>query len=268
MNRNYFPLPFAASIFFLLCLALPIKMLAAIQITAGPEIYYMQRKREGGSHQEGRMDGARVILERIKPWGIYLALDAFYATGELRGKNRLGRKLSSEMKDTIAEIRAGYTFATPQQTSLPQNCCPTSSLTAFAGYGHFHETNDFFPPSPLPFTFTDEFNYFLAGFLTSLNFTPLLSMGFNFEIKCMQKGTCRISNDPESPEITLAMSNELQARVELPIVVGFSPCSHFSCELTPFYEFRHFGGQEGFPFNFIDTKFQLIGARMALKYRF
>ena len=38
--------------------------------------------------------------------------------------------------------------------------------------------------------------------------------------------------------------------------------------VTPFYRFRHFGGRPNFPFDYIDTKFQLYGVQATVGLSF
>jgi len=228
----------------------------------GPEIYYMRRWREGGTHQTGRIDGVRLDLERFKGNSWYACIDAFYANGTLTGHSASGFPLSSEITDTIVEGRIGYTL---------QQCCQGGNpfITLFGGYGHFDEQNNFSPPSPIPFHFDDSFNYIAAGFLTGVNFTPLLSMGLNFEVRFMLNGKSEVSNDPLFDTVSLIMNNETHYRLEIPLTyVLCQPWNNLTACVVPFYEFRHFGGREGFPFDYIDTKFSLFGARLSFAYRF
>ncbi|NGX53885.1 MAG: hypothetical protein K1000chlam4_00605, partial [Chlamydiae bacterium] len=122
--------------------------------------------------------------------------------------------------------------------------------------------------SPIPYTFTDTFDYFTTGFLSGFNFTPLLSMGLNFKVKFMMSGRSKISDDPLYDDVKLRMNNEIQLRVDVPLVFHCLPWKRVQAALVPFYEYRHLGGREGFPFDYIDTKFTLLGARLDLIYRF
>lgn len=228
-------------------------------ITAGPEIYHFIRNREGGTHQSGRIDGVRFGIDRIKSYGLYVGLDYLLADGGLEGKTATGLALKSTLTDEIFEARLGFTL---QQKAKG---CPL--FIPFGGWGHFKEINDFHQPSPLLCKFTDTFNYLTVGFLSGINFTPLLSMGINFKLKFMQDAKSKVSNDPKYGDVTLKIKEEIHARVDIPI--AYAPCrSAMGILLSPFFEFRHFGGREGFPFNFRDTKFYLYGARFALIYRF
>lgn len=227
----------------------------------GPEIYHMRRWREGGTHQSGRMDGIYIAGERFKKEGWYVGADALFATGNLNGKSGSGRTLRSVIDDTIYEGRLGYTF----QSALAE----CSFFTPYGGYGYFRETNTFYPPSPIPFKFIDTFNYFTCGFLSGVNFTPLLSMGVNFKVRFMLNGKSKVENDPLFDSVTLLMNNETHYQIEIPMTYGSCQCwGYTEAAFIPFYEFRHFGGRMGFPFDYIDTKFSLWGAKLTLAYRF
>jgi hypothetical protein len=229
-------------------------------ISAGPEIYHFRRVREGGTHQEGRIDGVRLGIDRIKGCGWYIGADYLYASGWLKGGTATGRPLSSDLNDQIFEARLGYT--------LQQKICGSPFITPFGGWGYFREVNAFFPPSPLPCTFTDTFNYVVVGFLSGVNFTPLLSMGINFKLRFMQNAKSEISDDPLFADVTILIKDEMHVRLDVPF--AYFPCDRsrrLGFVLSPFYEYRHFGGREGYPFNFKDTKFYLYGAKFALLYR-
>ncbi len=227
----------------------------------GAEIYKMRRWRPHGTVQSGRMDGVRVELERFKGNSWYVGFDGLLATGKLNGHNSSGMPLHSTITDYIYEGRIGYTL---------QNCTPRYPFfTIFGGYGHFHEINDFHIPSPLTYTFHDTFNYVTVGFLSGVNFTPLLSMGVNFKGRFMLNGKSVVSDDPLFDHVSLVMNNETHYRLEIPFTYLLCNSSNqLDIILVPFYEFRHFGGREGFPFDYIDTKFSLLGARVSVAYRF
>jgi hypothetical protein len=233
----------------------------ALNFAIGPEAYYMRRTRVGGTWQTGGIGGARATLERRCPYSWYLGADGLIAQGTLTGQNAAGMDLRSILTDTTFEGRLGFMFL------LPGKRC--SFFIPFAGYGYFREKNDFRDPSPIPFTFVDTFNYVPVGFLSGFNITRLLSMGINFKVEFMLDGTSRVTDDPLFDEISLKMKNEINTRVEIPLTWKFYQgfCSSF-LRLSPFYEYRHFGGQEGFPFDFIDTEFHLIGGTFQIGLSF
>ena len=221
----------------------------------------MTRERKGGTEQNGMMKGMRLTYDRIKPAAWYVGADIFTAEGPLQGHNARGRTLNSTIKDTIYEGRLGFTLCHggPRRTFI----------TPFGGYGYFRETNKFRDPSPIPYTFVETFNYIAVGFLSGVNFTPLLSMGVNFKVEFMLNGKSHVKDDPLQEPINLKFKNEINTRLEIPLIYRFSAWKRrFSAIVAPFYEFRHFGGQQGFPFDYIDTKFYLIGARASLGFAF
>lgn len=231
------------------------------QVYVGEESYYFWRHRENGTKQNGRIDGVRVGADRIKCYGWYVGADYLYASGHLSGKSGKGSRLSSTLTDQIFEARFGYTFQ--------NRSCERSFITPFVGWGCFKEVNDFFPPSKLTCKFTDSFNFIVAGFLSGVNLTPLLSMGINFKVRFMQDAKCEVTDDPERSDATLLIEDETLYRLEIPFT--YTSCHSFlgiGGQVVPFYEFRHFGGREGHPFDFNDTKFHLLGMRLALIYRF
>jgi len=228
-------------------------------IWVGPEVYHFKRQRDGGTSQSGAISSIRVGLDRIKPHGVYIGADYFYAAGRLKGHTGSGTVLRSDLHDHIFEARLGFTYQ--------QNECRKSFFTPFGGWGSFCEINNFTSPSPLQCTFTDTFNYIVIGFLSGVNFQALLSMGIDFKVKFMLDGQSKVTDDPLFEDITLKMENEIQCRLDLPIT--YNPCNSLfglAFQLVPFYEFRHFGGREGYPFDFKDTKIYLYGAKFAFSY--
>lgn len=231
------------------------------QLYIGEESYFLWRLRSAGTHQEGRLDGVRVGIDRIKAYGWYLGADYLHASGNINGKSGRGSPLASELTDEIFEARIGYTLQNPTPG------CPF--FTPFLGWGYFKEVNDFYPPSSLPCKFTDTFNFIVAGFLSGVNLTSLLCIGVNFKVRFMQDAQSKVTEDPLFDDVTLQIDDETLYRLEVPLT--FTPCDSFlglGGQVAPFYEFRHFGGREGYPFNFKDTKFHLLGMRLSLAYRF
>lgn len=240
--------------FFLLC---GCTAYSALNFSIGPEIYHFKRTRIGGTWQNGFISGGRATFERKCPWSWYLGADALIAQGSLRGKNSANLNLRSTLTDKIYEGRLGFMF------QMPGKRC--RFFLPFVGYGSFHETNDFKSPSPLPFTFIDTFQYVPVGFLSGFNITPLLSIGINFKAEFMLNAHSQVTDDPLFDEISLKIKDEINTRLELPLTWTFyRGCLSSFFRFAPFYEYRHFGGQEGFPFDFIDTEFHLIGGSFQL----
>ena len=247
------------SLFFLLCSPSSLWGYCNIFGYGGAEIYSLERVREGGTHQRGRVDAVYACLERRKECGWYLGVDFLYGSGIIRGKSGLGKDLKSHLTDEIVEVRFGF--------DLQQFCFRCPYFIPFGGWGYFRETNHFVFPSPTPWTFNDSFQYVVTGFLSGVNFTPMLSVGVNFKTRFMLDGKSKVTDDPLFDDVKLIMRNEMQVRLEVPVTYG--PLhSGMGLQLMPFYEFRHFGGRPGYPFNFKDTKLYLWGARFALMYTF
>ena len=227
----------------------------------GPEIYHLRRTREGGTRQTGEIYGVRVGYDRIKCSGLYWGGDALYGTGTLRGRSGIGDRLKSAFTDEQIEGRIGFTLQTKKWLR--------PFLTPFVGYGYFQETNKFRHPSPLRLKFRTCYNYFLTGFLSGLDINPHLSVGVNLKVRIMHDAKCKVSNDPELDNATLHINDKINYRIEIPI--AYRLCSftdHFELDLVPFYEFRHYGGRENFPFSFFDTKLRLYGINIQFSVRF
>lgn len=227
----------------------------------GAEIYHFERERKGGTEQSGRMDGIRLEYGRIKRDSFYLGGEFLYSEGIIVGHNARHQSLRSRIHDWIIEGRVGYTFM------IPIRGCPF--IVPYGGYGYFEEQNKLLYPSPLVYKTTDTFRYIAAGFLSGVNFTPQFNLGINIKARFMLDGSSKISEDPDFENTKLSMNNESQYRVEIPLSYVFANCGFcLNLILTPFYEFRHFGGKEGYPFNFIDTKFNLLGMRFAIEVKY
>lgn len=236
-------------------------LFSSCDVYCGEEFYYLWRKREGGSQQSGPLNGFQIGLDRLKRYGWYIGGDYLYAHGPIEGKTSRGTPLYSWLTDQVVEGRFGYTL----QKALPHN----PFFTPFVGYGYFQEVNAFAPPSRLPCTFTDTFDFFALGFLSGLDITPQLSLEINGKMRFMQHARSEITDDPLFDTVSLIIEDEILYRIEA--VVTYAPCIRrvrMGAQIAPFYEFRHFGGHEGYPFDFVDTKFYLVGMRIGLVGRF
>ena len=149
-------------------------------LRVGPEVYYFQRSRDGGTEQSGRMEGVRVWADRVKGAGFYAGGEFLYSNGFIKGCNARGRKLRSEVTDIIGEGRVGFTFM------IPFGRFPF--IIPYVGYGYFNEKNQFLAPSPLVYQTIESFQYVAAGFLSGLNLTPQFSMGINIKARFMVNG--------------------------------------------------------------------------------
>lgn len=230
------------------------------KVSVGPEIYHLERKREGGSKQKGIMYGVRASYDRLGRYKWYLGAEGFYAQGWLKGHTKLA-KLKSTMVQESLEGRFGYTFQAKN--------CLRPSLTPFIGFGYYRESNHFHSPSPLTVKLISDYSYLAYGFLSSLDVCSNITLGFNLKFRSMYDARCRVKKDPELEGHKMVIKDELQYRLELPIYYYFCFCNlNAEVGLVPFFEKQHYGGRENFPNDFFDTKLWLYGAHLQLTYRF
>jgi hypothetical protein len=227
----------------------------------GPEAYYLRRAKEGGTKQHGVLYGVRGGYDRIKRYRLYWGIEGYYATGRIRGRSANHHKLVSDLQDSEIEGRLGYTFQ--GKTGL------CASFTPFGGAGYFYQINKFRKPSPLNLHFRDTFSYAVVGFLSNFTVKPCLKVGVNFKVKYMLNGRSKIQKDPDFEDHTIQMTNKEQYSLDLPMSYAFylRQC-YFDLSFVPFFQYRHYGGRENFPFDFIDTKFWVYGARLLFYYSF
>lgn len=231
------------------------------KLYVGPEIYSVRRVRAGGSWQTGVLYGGRFGWERIQCASLYGCLTAVYAGGTLRGKSGSGSTLYSHFTDFEGEARIGYTFM-----KRKGRCC---YFIPFIGLGCVSDTNHFVPPSPLTLQFHDFIKYVSFGFLADMRVLPCFDVGLTLILKSMFKGTCNTSGDAGAENTSLRMTNKLQYEVDLPLTWAISKRKEiFTLSLVPFYEFRHYGGRENFPYDFLATKFYIYGGRLLLNYQY
>ena len=226
----------------------------------GPEIYYVKRRREGGTRQGGGIYGVRAGYERIQRNSFYWGGEVLYGAGTLDGKSANSNKIKSRFTDEEIEGRFGYTLQSRKKH--------LASFTPFAGYGYFRETNQFCHPTAVKLKFANRYSYIAAGFLFSLYLNPQLTFGVNFKARAMLQAKCKVSNDPEFQDSTLAIQDRFNYRIELPFCYYLCKnLDHFEVDVVPFFELRHYGGRENFPFDFHDTKLRIYGISLFLAYR-
>lgn len=226
----------------------------------GPEIYYMERTKEGGAKQTGVLYGARIGYDRIQRCKLYWGADALWAQGILNGKKEDFR-LRSQFTDANIEARFGYTFQCKSW-----RC---ASFTPFVGFGYFMEKNDYKHPTPLQVHFDNRFSYAPVGFLSEIFITPTFTLGLNFKVRVIMEGWQTVTHDPEHGRMTQHYDEKLQYRVELPLTYFFNwGCAALATSLDPFYEYRKYGHRANFPFDFFETQYQLYGATLKLFYLF
>ena len=221
-------------------------------LSLGPEVYYAKKIRASGSKQRGVLFGAELSFNRIKPCTFYFGADGYYAKGILKGTNASGRAIRSSLIDMQAEGRIGYNFP---------------YFTPFVGYGYLEENNNFLAPSTNQFHYHDSIQYLTVGFLSYYPIKNRIFIGLDAKVKEMVDGRCRISNDPLNPPVTLLIGNERQYRVDLPLSYK-SERSGLFVTFDPFYEYRHYGGHESYPFDFIAIQYQIWGGQLLFSYRF
>lgn len=243
------------------CCECPERCVEANIVTVAPEYYYLVREREGGTKQHGNLGGIRVSYDHIKPYRLYWGGQAFYGAGTLNGHTGSGSDIRSRWTDEMVEGYLGFTLQAKE--------APYFTFTPFGGYGYFRETNKFVSPSPLHLKFTTSFGYFAYGFLSNVMVTPCLSVGLNARFKTPWGPRCEVTGDPEFEDIKQYVGEELQYRLELPIVYqGKFVCGLLEFGLMPFYETREYGGRENFPFDFFKTTLRIYGINFQVIYRF
>ncbi len=231
------------------------------QLFLGPEIYHVARTREGGTKQRGFLYGARLGYDYIRRYAFYWGIDGLYARGTLSGETGEKKRLKSELTDINLETRFGYTFQS--------KACHHFSFTPFIGVGYFWEMNNYQHPSPIEAHFRNEFFYVPVGFLSQLFIYPKVSLGLNFKTRYLLKGTTKVTHDHNQDNHTLHYEHKLQYRVDLPLTYYFCWRNYdVILGLIPFYEYRHYGHQANFPFDFLETKFRIYGVNLRLFYPF
>lgn len=223
----------------------------------GPEVYHVSRSRSGGTKQDGVLGGVRGIYDRIGRYCWYWGGEFAFAGGSLRGHTGTGLRLRSHFDDAMVEGRFGYTLQSKSGTC--------GLLTPFVGYGYAQERNHYVGPSPVHVHFKNSYPYAALGFLSRIYYRPYLSLGLNVTVKYGLEGKIKVSHDPEGKRHSQRYENKLMCRICLPIT--YQPRSLGFC-LNPFYEYRHFGGLNQVPFNFLDTRLKIWGCDFFLTYKF
>jgi len=227
----------------------------------GPEVYNACRKREGGTRQDGCIAGVRIGYEHVKRYRLYWGIEGLYASGRLSGHGGNDTHLKSDLTDAMVEGRFGYTIAS--------KCAYRPSFTPYVGGGYFSERNDYKHPSPIHVHLKTEYSYIAYGFLSHVFPIPWWELGLNVKCRAPLNTQCKISNDPEFDNFTLGVENMTQYRIELPNT--YHPCPgerKLTFSVTPFYEYRVYGRQNNFPFDFLKTEFNIWGANVLLLYFF
>lgn len=192
----------------------------------GPEIYYLQRFKEGGAKQSGTIYGVRLGYDHIKRLGLYWGIDGLWARGMLEGKVQK-EHLKSEFTDGNIEARLGFTFQ-----SKYWRC---ASITPFTGLGYFYESNHYQHPTPLKIHFKNKFTYVPVGLLTQLFIFPSLSVGLNLKVRILLESEQQVLHDPCHGKVTQHYKEKFQYRVELPMNYFFLlEIAFYGCRVSPF----------------------------------
>lgn len=225
------------------------------QLYIGPEAYYVRRVKNGGSKQNGWAGGLKLGYDRIKPFGWYWGFEAYYAFGRLNGHASSGDRIKSNYYDAQVEGRIGFTFA--QQTGHQH------SITPYAGGGYLWETNNFIHPSPLHIHTNIKGPYVCGGFLSQMTLCNQYDIGINFEAKYILDAKNFVSHDPDYSDSEAIIKNKMQYKIEIPLQYHYYS---WNLGIVPYYEYRHYGGQAGFPFDFVETKSKIWGAFFKATY--
>jgi hypothetical protein len=249
--------------FFIFCTGL-IFPLSALQkqLTIGPEICYVKRTREGGTHQTGTLYGIRSSFDRcLERYRYYYGLEGSYDSGVLKGKSRQGAPLKSNFTQSNIEGRLGYTFQSKGEQYL--------SFTPYFSAGYFLELNDYKKPSPVQVHFKNQFYYGGMGCILKGCLRPRLHFGLNVQARFSVDGKVRTSHDPDYDPATLKYMQKVQCRVSLPFSYQFSESNpRFTFDGVPFFEYRQYGKKRAIPFDFLDTRIQCWGIDLMLSIKF
>lgn len=218
----------------------------------GPEVYWLNRAREHGATQDGFVYGVRASYDYIKRYNLYWGAEAFYGAGTLNGKSVSGGKLRSHYRDFTSEARFGYTFQ--------QKCDSEIFFTPYIGGGYGVEDNNFVDPSPIPVHFRLKYWYGSTGFFSGGKIRRNIYLGINFKAKYIANATSHVTHDPEFDSLKLVVGNAWQYRFEMPLTYEY--CDQFYISLMPFVEYREFGGNVNFPFDFLKTTLRMYGATL------
>ncbi len=231
------------------------------QAWVAPQALYVKRTREGGAWQTGAMGGVELGYERLYRNAPYWGIDGYTTYGCLTGRDGADNQIKSHLIDNFVEGRVGYTLRCRSLWKL--------TFTPTIGYGYFHQTNHFVDPSPIDVKIRNTFHFSSVGFIASIEPNQCWQLSTRFKAHWLVEGKSTILDDPEEGDVVLPMQDEWQFVAEFPISYRKNWGKHcFNFRFTPFYRHRHYGGQPGFPFDFMDTKYNLWGASLGITYLF
>jgi hypothetical protein len=223
----------------------------------GGEGYYLKRKLETGTRQEGSLYGIRLTHERVRPWSWYWAAEGHWARGHLDGHSSRHFPIRSEMTDVDVEGRLGFTL----------RCCRLL-LTPIVGIGYFSESNDFKPPTPLVVLVRTHVGYVPLGIVSRFYLRPRLSIGLDAKALLPFDGQAKVC-DPELGESRLNFDPRIDYAIELPI--RYRLCGrarNLELLLALFWRARSYGRHCGVTHDFYETRITIGGARLQLGYYF
>jgi hypothetical protein len=225
----------------------------------GPDWFNLNRRREGGTKQNGNIYGLRAGFDRLKCFGWYIGAEVDYSSGTLKGHDRRGRSLKSQYTESMIEGKVGYTLQ--MRTGFQ------FSITPFIGLGYSVERNNFTDPSPLPIHFKTRYTYVETGFLSWMHLCEQWELGLNFKTKYPLSPKCFVSNDPVQEPMLQRIGDELFYRLELPITYRLNSEYNFAVRANPYYEYRKYGQHFNFPADFFETQFNIYGLTIEFIYR-
>jgi hypothetical protein len=217
----------------------------------------LQRDKETGAKQEGSLWGLQGSYGRFKRYGWYLGADASYLAGVLRGRVNDEIDLRSRFSDLLFEARVGYTFWQKEGWRC--------GITPFLGGGYIEERNNFTDPSPLPVHLKTTYGYGTVGFLSWVQPLCCLKVGLDCKVRMPYEPTCSVTRDPDNPSFTQRIGQKLQYRFDLPITWSINQTCRIS--IDPFLDYRTFGSQTNYPFDFIKTNETFLGLFIAFQLR-
>ena len=227
------------------------------------ELYHMRRSKSG-SRQTGYLFGQGICYRNIRPRAIYWAGDIFFGRGTLRGSTRFGSPLKSKKQDLTVEGRVGYNFHWTLKYPF--------SFVLFGGGGNFSGKNNFVTSPGGAIHINNSYKYIVLGMHTRCYLTEVFSFGVDYKVQCMMDGKSKITNDPTYGRVDLMIEGQTGHTLELPVHWHLSKNKNknlnMDLALTPYYQFRHYGGRENFPFDFVDTKYYLHGIKLTLSFLF
>jgi hypothetical protein len=220
-----------------------------------PEVYWVKRERDKGSHQTGWLGGVRVEYDRIFPCALYWGGYLDWARGPLSGKNGRGDRIKSTLTDYEIEGRVGFTFH--------EHWIGCFTLTPFAGWGYYRAKSDFKHPTPILVTIKDTYEYAAGGVLFRSYLTNLWMWGIDFIAKYMMDGKSRLEDREERTSETMSVAEEWQYEVNLPILYR-QCCKQREVQwgIVPFWRLKQFGGRENYPHDFFKTTYLNWGLRL------